>query len=310
MSGPRIDISESFTWEEGLPRPQWGILTTWVETRVADDARYDAWTDICRQWLERLQTELGNSYRVSESTSFLALHPEKTANIAELLQFGEYCCRHISKTLPDVAQYPETGKHVIVVLHNSDRYYQYLSAYYPDGHHGDSAGVHIREGYSHIALHGSELCSLQNTLAHELTHAALQHLGMPLWIEEGLTQTYEHNLTSRNQILVTAEMAQEHKRYWKKHGLDAFWRGEGFTRPGRIQMLSYQLAEITMRLMIERFRPRWFGLDKGPTRRFFAFLQNANELDCGAAAAKNHLGSELGELVGEFLGPGDWEPSL
>jgi hypothetical protein len=44
--------------------------------------------------------------------------------------------------------------------------------------------------------------------------------------------------------------------------------------------------------------------------RLPAFLRAATEADFGAAAAERHLGMTLGELAGQFLGPGDWEPTL
>src|SRR5262249_41508680 len=155
-------------------------------------------------------------------------------------------------------------------------------------------------------LCGAELALLENTLAHELTHASLSHLSLPQWVEEGLAQMFEHDMTGRSLLLVNEEMAREHKRYWKKHNLDLFWRGEGFSRPDKGQRLSYQLAEMLLRLLCEDHRPRWFGLDKGPQRRFFAFLCEADASDCGEAAAREHLRFGLGELAARFLGTGDW----
>jgi len=119
----------------------------------------------------------------------------------------------------------------------------------------------------------------------------------------------EHEMTGRGLLVVDAKMARRYKQYWGRHGLDAFWRGEGFSRPGNVQELCYQLAEILARLMVEDARPRWFGLVREPRRRFFAFLREAAVADSGESACRKHLGCGLSELAARFLGPGPWSPS-
>jgi hypothetical protein len=310
MAHDSIDVSDSFTWEEGLPRPQWEILSTWVESRVEPDDRPAAWTAIGRQWLDRLGEALGPGHRTEESANFLVLAPPKGATPDVLLDFCENCRAALLAVLADVAEY-RTGKQVVIGLSGADAYYQYLSVFSPEGRQGASVGVQIREGFPHVALNAtSDGNELGATLAHELTHAALQHLGLPLWVEEGLAQMFEHDMTPKGQRLLDAEAARLHKKFWAKHGLDLFWRGEGFTRADKAQKLSYELAEVLMRLLVEDHRPRWFGLAKEPQRRFFAFLREADEVDCGEAAARKHLGMGLGDVAAKFLGPGDWEPGL
>jgi hypothetical protein len=310
MTADRLDISDSFTWEEDLPRPQWDLLATWVQERVEPADRPAAWTDIARQWLEKLRPALGRSYRTDESDHFLVLAPRPEPRADLLLAFAEKCRQALLAALPGVTAFRSPGKQVVLAIADPESYYTYLSVYYPEGHHGGSAGVHVREGYPHVALCGTELAALENTLAHELTHASLHQLSLPQWAEEGLAQMFEHDMTGRAQLLVNEEMARTHKRYWKKHGLDLLWRGEGFSRPDKAQRLSYELAEILMRLLCSDHRPRWFGLDKGPQRRLFAFLREADASDGGEAAARENLGFGVGELAARFLGPGDWSPSL
>jgi hypothetical protein len=167
--------------------------------------------------------------------------------------------------------------------------------------------MQIREGYPHIVFHGDDLTTLEHTVAHELTHAALSHLSLPAWIDEGLAQMFDHNMTG-TRFLLSQELAQQHQRFWRSHGLDPFWKGDGFTRPDKGQKLSYELAELLLRMLSEDYRPRWFGSDKRPQRRFIAFLLHATAADGGESAARKHLGIGLGELVSRFLGPGDWSP--
>ena len=50
------------------------------------------------------------------------------------------------------------------------------------------------------AKNGKELWILEDTLGHELTHVSLHHLSMPQWLEEGLAQMFEHNMTGRSLL--------------------------------------------------------------------------------------------------------------
>jgi len=310
MSQQELDITDSLDWEEGLPRPRWDLIESRVDSQIDPGAQWDVWTVAARQWLTELGAALDKRYGVIESDHFLMLasQPEETGT--SLLQFAERCRVRLLSSLEGVAEFDGRGKQVVVELRNPKDYFQYICVFLPEGERGGSVGVQIREGYPHIALHGRELWSLENTLSHELTHASLHKQSMPLWLEEGLAQMFEHDMTGRSLLDVTTEMAGLHKRYWGKHGLDAFWCGEGFSRPGKVQELSYQLAEILARLMVEESRPRWFGWVREPQVRFFAFLRDANAADCGAAAAGKHLGLELSSLAAKFLGPGNWSPSL
>src|SRR5262249_5755606 len=136
MPPERLDISDSFTWDEDLPRPQWDLLTTWVENRVEPRDQYEAWTDIARQWLDRLREELGGAYRTDESEDFLLLVPKNSA--VPLVPVAERCRQHLLSVLPGVANFRSPGKYAILALRNQDDYYKYISAYYPEGTHGTS----------------------------------------------------------------------------------------------------------------------------------------------------------------------------
>jgi hypothetical protein len=306
--GDEIDISDSLTWEEGLPRPRWDLIETWAESRPEDEQR-DAWTAAARQWLTHLSESLGDAYAIAESDEF-AIMAADSETAGALMWFAGKCRTRLQSILGSVARFSAPGKQVAISFGSVDDYYRYVSPFFPEGENRTTGGLQIREGYSHVVLHGPNLWENENTLAHELTHASLQHLSMPQWLEEGLAQMFEHDMTGRGLLEVTAEMAQRHKRYWGKHGLDDFWRGDGFIRTGKVVELSYQLAEILVRLLVEDSRPRWFGLVREPQHRFFAFLMEVKDVDCGAEACRECLGFGLSDLAARFLGDGDWSPSL
>lgn len=302
MSSNDLDISDLLTWEDGLPRPQWDLIATLIKS--ADDSvnQRFAWTAIVRQWLAELGPALGSEYEIIESEHFLILSAEASEIGHPLLGLAERCKKALESTLHGVASFQGDGKHPVVALRNTDDYYRYISLYYPEGKHGGSGGLHIREGYPHVALQAKPLWPSENALAHELTHVSLHHLSMPQWLEEGLAQMFEHAVTGRSVLQVDARMAERHKRYWGIHGLDDFWYGTGFSRSGKVSELSYQLAEILVRLLVEEGKPRWFGWVREPQRRFFAFLRQAREQDCGETACQEQLGFGLGDLASRFLG--------
>ena len=311
MSIQRHEIASFLTWDEGLPRPQWDVIAAELERRSPPEEQAAAWVDVAQQWLEALGEALGGGYAVEESEHFLLLAPEVELLPRALLCFAEECRRGLLGILPGVADLHSPGKQVVIVLPNADDYYQYVSAFYGEGHYGGSVGLHIRDGYPHIALCGPELGTLEITLAHEMTHASLVHLDSPQWLEEGMAQLFEHDMSrGRAPFSLDGATARRHRRHWSREGLDAFWSGEGFARPGKVQNLSYQLAEILLRLLAEEHRPRWFGFSRQGPRRLLAFFQEAKAGDAGLAAAEKHLTISLADLAARFLGPGDWGPRL
>lgn len=308
MTPVNIEIKDALTWEEDLPRPRWDLLESWVESRVEADAREDAWTDLSRQWLKRLGAILGENYQIDESAHFLMLSA-LPALADHLLWCAEHSREELLGSLPEVTEF-SLGKQPIVAIGAVEDYYRYICVYYPDGKHGGSAGCHVREGRPHVVLSGKLQPALESTISHEMTHVALTHLSLPLWLEEGLATSFQKRMTTHDgEMLVTGAEARKQKRYWSNHGLDAFWDGSAFLQAGKVQQHAYQLAEVLMRLLFEEYRPRWFGLAREPRRRLFGFLRAADAADCGQSAAREHLRIELGDLAGRFLGPGEWNPT-
>jgi hypothetical protein len=226
------------------------------------------------------------------------------------LPAAERCRAALLDTLAGVAEISAPGKMPIVVLDGPDVYYQYLAPYDPEGEFGSSAGVQIREGFPHIALMNCEFFALERTLAHELTHAALVHLSLPLWVEEGLAQMFERSMSADRSALIDNEAGQRHERFWRNHSLNQFWNGAGFHRATPAQRFSYQLAEVLVTLLVEEHRPHWLGLSRHRQQRFFQFLLHADRQDAGEAAAREYLGTSLSDIAAKFLGPGDWSAKL
>lgn len=308
MSSASIDLADLLDWEEGLPRPRWEAVQARIEAEVSQAEQPAAWVAVERQWLEALGPACDAGYRAVQSDRFLLLITGNDGQIDRFLGFAETCHDLLENQLATVADLRVVGKHVVLAFRNVEDYYRYVAGLCPEGEQGGSAAMHIRLGHPHIAVNAADLAQAQISLAHELTHAALQHLGMPLWVEEGLTQMFEHDAGKRWPRLLGPNSGERQRRYWRKYGLESFWSGDGFFAPTRRQGLCYELAETLMRLLIEDHRPRWFGLSRGRRQCLIQFLQTAKYHDAGQSAAVEHLGFGLENLVTKFLGPGDWGP--
>src|ERR1043166_126319 len=108
-----------------------------------------------------------------------------------LLSFCERATEQSRDFLGEGAWGSFQGIHLVLLFSEEDDYYQYISAFYPEGTHPTTSGVHLSAGFPHIAaLHYSELQSAQ-IIAHELAHHCLSHLTLPRWLDEGVAMTLE-----------------------------------------------------------------------------------------------------------------------
>lgn len=306
MNDRGIDVQSILRWRGGIPHPDWGLVETWIDKYARDGEAPAVWNDVLQGWLEELGGSLGNGFLVHESTSCFLLSDvsERTATL--VLQRAEFFRGELLARLAGLANFDLPGKIVIIAPQWKLDYARYLSSLGIEGDIEGSAGMQIRDGYQRIAMYGETGDALDPTVAHEMTHLALHDRKMPQWIEEGIAQMVEHDLSGQNLLVVDGRMANRHKRYWREFGIDSFWYGEGFSTEGEVKVLSYQLAEILMRVLFEDHRPRWFGWDSSRVRKLIAFLKEARVEDAGEAAGRQHLGKGLQQIAGIFLGPGPW----
>ena len=135
------------------------------------------------------------------------------------------------------------------------------------------------------------------TVAHELTHACLDHLPIPSWLNEGITETTEHVITQHNPLGAVSEMMDRHQRFWGEEEIQQFWSGDSFLRPDEGCELSYHLARLAV------------GAVSHDYDTFKEFVLPANYRDGGEAAAQEVFGGSLGGFMEQFLGPGNWAPT-
>ncbi len=135
------------------------------------------------------------------------------------------------------------------------------------------------------------------TAAHELTHACLAHLPIPLWLNEGIAVTIESDMCGTYPLQMTPERLDQHSRYWNAETIQDFWNGKSFSSSDDGQSLSYELARYCVRSLSHDYED------------FRKFANNANYRDSGESAAGDVYGGSLGGLIEQFFGPGDWSPN-
>lgn len=300
-----LDISRTLIWIDQLPCPNWDLVERWIEKQPSA-ARVELWNDVARQWFEHLGKAAGPEYAWCEGKQTLVFGPRDDRLYRALIACGDASQHTLTSILPGIAEFRTPGKLLVLAWNGRDDYYRYIGRFHGEGTYGATAGMHIRDDHAHIALLHVAGSQIAATLAHETTHASLAHLDLPQWLEEGLAQMFESDIAGRAPLLLDPKQAEKHRKHWRRRGLDAFWSGEGFHRAGDVQEVSYQLAEVLVRLLFSDHRPGWFSRAK--QKQLLAFLANAKRDDAGRDAALAHLDYGIDELAAKFLGPLDDAP--
>ena len=277
-------------------RPDWAAIADSMPPELSDEEQQQLWLIECKKWLGSIADEFGGSYRIAESENFLILSDESDRYVDVFSSFLERTLKRILKTLNGIAADDGFGKHVAVIFKDSDEYYRYVSLFYPEeGEFGMSAGMYINEGYGHFIFPSQDITYAEPTAVHELTHACLSHLPIPLWLDEGLAVLMEDALAG-NHLYLDQEIVSRHQAFWNLQTIQEFWSGDSFSRIDEGQELSYNLAHVLVRNLVQNFEV------------FAQFCNLANYSDAGEQAAQEVLGCSLAHLVGSFLGEGDFKP--
>lgn len=263
--------------ENGFTRVDWKCVHEHLVGSLSPEDYAAGWTEAECHWLHLLQADLGGNYRVHPSKNFLLLSDFPVTRRRAVLQFCERAWGFINARVPGVVQFATGTKTPVIILSEHDDYLAYSGFYQPEGVSASSAGMCINSGSVHVVSTGHESHVLQHILAHELAHAAVPHLGLPVWLNEGLAMTSEREAVGFNEPLVDAEKTLRHRGFWTTERIQSFWAGASFSDPGDAQELSYNLAEVLVQLA---------GRDG---QAFPAFVTNARSVRL-ATQPENHGG--------------------
>ncbi|MEG1680814.1 MAG: hypothetical protein RR326_12020, partial [Stenotrophomonas sp.] len=231
---PRVPVR--MHWYDGtqLPIADWERIDEDAPTLMDAEAVHIHRTSAAKEWLEALNHQLGEHYRITESTDFLLLSNLMDRPGEVFLASCQRLLSRINRSLGELAVAQNQGKHVVMVFADEEDYYAYVSHYYPDGgEYAMSSGMFIKAGYGHFVMPLEILDSMEPVIAHELTHCLLQHLPIPAWLNEGLAVNTEHTLYPHlaapgAQMYFPHEIAAQHAAYWNEESIQAFWSGKSF----------------------------------------------------------------------------------
>jgi hypothetical protein len=300
---PDLELQAHIIHSHGFPWLDWDAVADWTKSIQPElaEARECA-TDQCRRaWLLHLRDALGPDFLVHESEHALILSSLEPQVVRAIANYVEKTRQRVSKLLGSLANLPLHQKSILVVFDDEDSYYRYIGTLYPDG--GEFAltgGMFIDAGCPHFVTRRAALAQIEPVIAHELTHSAVSHLDLPLWLDEGIAVNTEHKLTGVPHSLYTPQqMHAKHLEFWDETEIQQFWSGASFHRPDDGQLLSYDLA----RILVDNLAREW--------ARFERFASQASRGDAGAQAAAQQLGVDLGACACALLGrqPSDgWTP--
>jgi len=283
---PPLDLDEYMPAVLGLPLPAWPGIKAWAaplgaaaQTPVIDAAR--------RAWLLRLRDVLGEEFRLHESEHTYLLSSLEPVVAQAMAQFVSTTRKRIAHVLDGVARFNPGEKSIVLVFDDEEDYYEYVTLYYPEeGEFAFSGGMFINAGCPHFVVRRADLSLIEPTIAHELTHSAVNHLRLPRWLDEGLAVNTEERLTRPMPRLHTpAQMRRKHLAYWGEEQIQQFWSGHSFFRSDDGNMLSYDLA----RTLVAQMGRDWHA--------FTRFVASARHQDGGLAAAREVLKVDLTAFV-------------
>ncbi|WP_341676785.1 hypothetical protein [Niveibacterium sp. SC-1] len=287
----------------GFALVDWSAAEDWLSTIANANDRDSARLDLHRAWLEHLRESLGETFWLHESDDALIVSSLDPALVAAMSRFVATTRQRVPLTLGALASFPPQLKSVVLVMDNEDAYYAYSSLYgAADGEQALSGGCFINAACPHFVVRRADLSVIEPVIAHELTHSALTHLRLPLWLDEGLAVNTEQRIVGARQGLYTPrELRQKHVAFWNDASIQQFWTGASFHRPDDGNLLSYDLA----RILVAQMSHAWPAFER--------FVLAAEREDAGAASARAHLSFDLGayvRLVCEREPDGSWQPTV
>ncbi len=274
-----------------LPRPTWPEIRDHIidDATLSDD--HATWCAIAEEWLVHTAQQFQLTYTLSNSENFILLSSADERFNKSLMIFLERCRRRLLNIAKGIVADDGLGKHVVMVFHDIDAYYDYIGFYGPDeGTYGLSSGMFLDYGYGHFVFQQDDLDQAEPIAAHEMTHALLSHLPIPAWLNEGLAVNMEGMICAVPPTPMNKQTFAQHQEYWGAEQRKHFFSGESFFNADEGQQLSYQLAQVLVSNLSRDYDT------------FVKFANLAHFEDGGEAALEKVYGLGLNELLENLLG--------
>ena len=286
-------IASYFLKHQKYSYPDWTSIGQYIEGHYAPEDSDKIWEQVIDIWTSTLAKEF--HYQKSQTSNFIIIHNAEQDFIDSYSLFLERCLSKILTSLDNIAYKYSNEKLIILLVDSQDDYYEYISHFYPDGEFGLSGGLFYKLGLGHFIIPHQELWMLESITSHEMTHAVLNHLQLPVWIDEGLATNIESAITG-HPLDTSPEQTNKHIAYWNSQNIQDFWSGKSFSNTDDGQNLSYHLAEFIIRSLARSYHA------------FANFCNEAHYEDAGQSAFLENFDMNLSELMTPLLGSGQWEP--
>jgi hypothetical protein len=291
-----LDISRlpgALQFDNGLPYPDWSVIHGWIERHIAPPDRPAADVRAQRQWLHRLARALGPCYRLHECDDFLLVADFDDGAARYWFAGCQRTLARIDGYLADLARDAGRGKYVILAPDSRATMYHYLGHFAiprPDR----IGGICLGDESCVSIVVPQDSMGTDRIIDHELTHARLRRMRLPLWLEEGIAERIAllgHWLRGSDH-LTTARLTEEGITFWRQRGTDDFLAGRTFRTDDEAFSHSYTLATLLLQ-RIAATRSPGFG----------DFLRHAAPEDAGRAACVEHIGRPLESFIEHLLTP-------
>lgn len=288
---PPFLLAEHMKFIHGMPVPDWSAAAAWVAGLPVGEQPH-ARELVRRAWLLHMRDALGEHCYLHESEHAYLLSSLEANVASATASYVATTRKRVGRVLDGIAHFAPGEKSILLVMDDEEAYYDYVARYYPvEGEFAFSGGMFINAGCPHFVVRRADLGAIEPVIAHELTHSAVNHLRLPLWVDEGLAVNTEQRLTGAAPALYSLqEMRGKHLDFWGATEIQEFWSGLSFHRGDDGNMLSYDLA----RILVEQMGRDWPA--------FIRFAAGARREDAGLAAAREAMGVDLPAFVCGVLG--------
>jgi hypothetical protein len=297
--GTVLDFAATLTDGHGFPIPDWKAVNEWADGAGIDSA---AARNLARRtWLLHLRDTTGGGLHVVETRDSMVLSSFEPRVALAAARYVSDVRGRIVRLLEGIAEFPAGEQSVMLVFDSREDYYRYVANYYPDdGEFAFSGGMFINAGCPHFVGEKNDLSVLEPVIAHEMTHNSVAHLSLPMWLDEGIAVNTETRLAfqpANHQDAI--DKINKHREFWTPERVQEFWSGQSFLRTDEGNELSYDMA----RHIVELLGRDWSS--------FTRFARAAQREDGGAAAAREVLDLDLGQLAATAIGMREqkgWSP--
>lgn len=292
MVSPRELVQPFLTNRLGFPRVDWeGATVAFGENGALSSTARD---QLVEGWLGHVVEARGPSARWTRHDHFHLVELPVDDRAQHALRWAHEIRVSVLRRLDGIARALSTPLPMLLFVEEVDYvdYHVDFMADLPDAEVASSGGMFLDVGCPHIAAPlGTQL---ESVLAHELTHALVHHLPLPVWLNEGFAVAMQEQWTGFGWPLTTETIA-DHRRLWNQSSIQRFWSGQAFHEPA-LQQVAYQLANV----LVTRLAGNYDRL------RHFATAATVD--DAGASAFASTYGEDLRHLLEPLLGRGPWQP--